>query len=202
MKPVPAEQITRRALWIAPLGLGAAAVVAVHLRNRRTASLPAAATDTGADRDVTIAEFDESGTRLGLVRTPRVVHTQSEWRELLAPRQYLVTRQGHTDPPFSGTYYRSHARGLFRCVCCGEALFSSDDKYDSGTGWPSFRAPAAMENVRTRREAGIILAIGIEVICARCGAHLGHVFDDGPPPAHLRYCIYESALRFVPHTGG
>ena len=128
------------------------------------------------------------------------MHSEAEWRELLSPQQYYVTRQGRTDPAFSGTYYRLQESGLFRCICCGEALFDSSAKYDSGTGWPSFRAPIAMENLRTRREPSATLAAGIEVVCARCGAHLGHVFDDGPRPGHLRYCINESALRFEPRA--
>jgi len=113
---------------------------------------------------------------------------------------YAVTRQRQTDPAFSGTLYRTHQPGLFRYVCCGEALFISDAKYNSGTGWPSFWAPIAAENLRTRKEPGISLASGVEVICARCRAHLGHIFNDGASPTHLRYCINESSLRFVAKT--
>jgi peptide-methionine (R)-S-oxide reductase len=194
MELVPARLIARRALWVIPFGLaGAAAVVMRH--QDPIAELPAVDTDSDADQEVTIARFDEAGVNLGLVRAQTVTRTDSEWREVLTPQQYAVTRQGQTDPAFSGTLYRSHQAGLFRCVGCGEALFSSDAKYDSGTGWPSFWAPIAKENLRIHQEPGVTLMSGIEVICGRCRAHLGHVFDGGPPPTHLRYCINESSLR-------
>jgi peptide-methionine (R)-S-oxide reductase len=193
MNPVPLSPITRRALWAAPLAAGAAAVTFRNLY--RTDSLPAA--ESATDREITIVRFDDRGQRIESARVERVVHSDAEWRALLTPQQYYVTRQRQTDPAFSGSMFRLHEPGLFRCICCGEALFSSDSKYDSGTGWPSFTAPIAMENLRTRREPLGMLALGIEVVCARCGAHLGHVFNDGPAPGHLRYCINESSLRFV-----
>lgn len=189
----PIKRITRRALWIGPVGLAGAAAILLRHRDR-TAEIPEAA---GSDEDVTIARFDDSGTKLGLIHAHRMMLSEAEWRERLTPQQYYVTRRGQTDPAFTGTYYRAKEPGVFRCICCGEALFSSDAKYDSGTGWPSFWAPLAKENLRTRREPGVTLAVGIEVICARCAAHLGHVFDDGPRPTGLRYCINESSLRFV-----
>jgi peptide-methionine (R)-S-oxide reductase len=199
MKPVDARQITRRSLWIAPVGLAGAAIVVIRNQNR-IGDLPDAVTDSEADREVTVARFDDTGAGLGMVRASRVIRSNDEWRAALSPQQYSVTRQRQTDPAFTGTFFQAHARGLFRCIACGEALFSSDAKYDSGTGWPSFWAPIAKENLRTRPEPGVTLASGIEVICARCGAHLGHVFNDGPKPTHLRYCINESSLRFVART--
>jgi peptide-methionine (R)-S-oxide reductase len=194
---VPARPITRRAMWTG-FGLAGAAVILIRDRDR-TAALPAADTESDADQEVAIVRFDDSGTNVGLIHVKRVTRPEPEWRELLTPQQYTVTRQQQTDPAFSGTLYRVHERGLFRCICCGDALFSSDAKYDSGTGWPSFWTPVANENLRTRQELFATLATGIEVICVRCRAHLGHVFNDGPPPTHLRYCINESSLHFVAH---
>ena len=143
----------------------------------------------------TLIEFDDHGAKLGAVMAIRIVQTDDDWAARLTPQQFYVTRRAQTDPPFSGTYFHLHEPGLYRCICCGTALFSSDAKYDSGTGWPSFRAPVALENVR--REEGSSLESGIEVFCRSCDAHLGHIFDDGPAPAHLRYCINESSLKFV-----
>ena len=199
MKPLPAKLITRRAFWLVPAGLAGAAAVVIG-RQDRIAALPAAQTDSCGDAQVAIARFDDAGASLGVVQARRDIRSERAWREALTPQQYAVTRQKQTDPPFSGTYYQVHARGIYRCVCCGEALFDADSKYDSGTGWPSFRAPIAAENVRTVPEPGGDLASGIEVICARCCAHLGHIFGDGPRPTHLRYCINESSLHFAAAT--
>jgi peptide-methionine (R)-S-oxide reductase len=155
--------------------------------------------------EVSIIEFSADGVARGPAkRVPRVTRAENEWWSRLTPQQFYVTRHGSTDPSFSGTYFSMHSDGLFHCVCCGNALFSSDTKYDSGTGWPAFRAPVAIENVRIvettglSREAG--LQSGIEALCKLCDAHLGHIFGDGPAPGRLRYCINESALRFEPKS--
>jgi peptide-methionine (R)-S-oxide reductase len=124
------------------------------------------------------------------------VHSDSDWRRQLTSGQYWSARRGSTDTPFTGTYYQLEAAGLFRCVCCGNALFTSLTKFDSGTGWPSFSAPVASENLRTQTDNSLSME-RVEVLCRLCAAHLGHVFDDGPPATGLRYCINESALRFV-----
>jgi peptide-methionine (R)-S-oxide reductase len=179
-------------LWIAPVALAGA--VAIWLRRDSRA---AANNDGG---EVTIVPFDDAGKKLPAARVKKVIHSEGEWRKLLSSEQFYVTRHGATDTAFTGTYYEIHDAGLFRCICCGTALFSLDAKFDSGTGWPSFWAPIAEENIRRHSDVSFGMA-RVEVLCTRCDAHLGHVFDDGPPPTNLRYCINESSLRFIRERG-
>ena len=125
--------------------------------------------------------------------------TDPEWREQLTPEQYRVARQKGTEPPFSGEYVDSKTEGTYRCICCDSPLFDSDTKFDSRTGWPSFTAPHAPDSVRNEPDDSLGMR-RIEVLCARCDAHLGHVFDDGPGPAGKRYCINSVCLRLEPES--
>jgi len=174
----------------------ASAVAGMVLWTLRKPRLVKATTSKELPQEVTIVQFSDSGKRLKKVRVPLVVKTEDEWRRELSPNSFEITRHAGTEIAYTGNYWNLHQKGLYRCICCENALFSSDTKFDSGTGWPSFWAPIAPENIRTKRDTTFGM-VRTTVSCTECAAHLGHVFDDGPEPTHLRYCMNSASLRFV-----
>jgi peptide-methionine (R)-S-oxide reductase len=175
-------------------GLGAALGGALLWKWRKPYVIAVAAkTEPG---EVTIVQFSDEGKRLDKVKIAKVVKTEEEWRKQLPPGVFEITRRADTEFAYTGKYWNLHDKGMYRCICCDNALFSSSTKFESGTGWPSFWEPIAKENVREIRDT----TIGMErtaVSCTECDAHLGHVFDDGPQPTGLRYCMNSASLRFV-----
>lgn len=144
---------------------------------------------------VEVRLLDKDGVLGPKVRVPQVIKTDAEWRKQLTDEQYRIARAKGTEPAFCGAFYDNHKRGVYYCVCCDLPLFTSEAKFESGTGWPSFFQPLAPENVTTHKDLSYGM-VRTEILCARCGGHLGHVFEDGPKPTHLRFCLNSASLTF------
>ena len=163
---------------------------------KKSSVLKVAAAADSRPKEVSIVLFSDAGQRLKQARIAKVIKTEGEWRKQLPSGVFDITRNADTEIAFSGKCWNLHDKGIYRCICCDNALFDSATKFESGTGWPSFWASIAAENVTEIRDTTFGM-VRTAVACTECDAHLGHVFDDGPEPTHLRYCMNSASLRFV-----
>lgn len=177
------------------LGSGAAIGLTWWYIQRR-APVHAEAAAAGFSKMVTLVEFTDAGQRKGKVSVARITKTEQEWRQQLSPASFEITRRAGTERAYTNENPNAHAKGVFRCICCDTALFDSSTKFDSGTGWPSFWKPIAKENVLETTDNSLGM-VRTAVSCRLCDAHLGHVFEDGPRPTGLRYCMNAGAMRFA-----
>ncbi len=187
------RKVTRR-VFLAGGATAAAGLALFSLHKEPVVEASGAANVT--PKMVTVVNFSDDGKDLGKETIPQVVKTDAEWKAQLGRNSFDITRRADTEMAYTGATWNEHSKGIFRCICCDLALFSSSTKFDSGTGWPSFWAPIAKENLVEANDSSLGMD-RTEVKCKVCNAHLGHVFPDGPPPTGLRYCMNSAAMKFV-----
>jgi peptide-methionine (R)-S-oxide reductase len=190
------RKMTRR-VFLAGGATAAAGFALLSFRSiRNEPVVEASGTGANAPGLVTVVNISNDGKNLGKETVPKVIKTDAEWKAQLSANAYDIARRADTEMAYTGATWNEHGKGIFRCICCDLALFDSKTKFDSGTGWPSFWLPIAKENIVEVTDSSLGME-RTEVKCKLCNAHLGHVFDDGPPPSGLRYCMNSAAMKFV-----